>query len=207
MATPLDGIGTLIGAGIADSDLSKGMDSVNGISTGFQGATQPYTDFGKSFLSKAGGAIDNLNSVAGSGLSYDDFMKNYQTSPGAKYQMGQADEAQNNSAAATGKLLSGGNERALSTINQGIASTYANQAFGNYLAGNQQHFGQLNSALGDMFSAIGVGTTTNSQVAGVDTANMNAQSSLAAAKAKNDQGKGSGLGSIFSGLGSFATMF
>lgn len=203
------GLGTLIGGVMANDDLSKGMSSVNDVSKGFQGTTQPYNQFGQSFLGPATGAINNINATAGKdpNLNYDTFMQNYQTSPAAKYEMGVADAAQNDSAAAHGGMLSGANERALAGVNTGITNQFANQAFTNYLSGNQQQFGQLESALGNMFSAIGVGTTATGQQAGVDVAQMNNQSALAQAQAKNDQGKGAGIGSVFSGLSSAAFMF
>lgn len=194
------GLGAIIGAQEAKGDLSAGLNSVNGISTGFQGNTQPYNTFGQSFLPTAAAGVGSVAGAAGT-QSYEDFMKNYTTSPGAQYTMGQADEAQNNSAAAKGQLLSGSNERALSTINQGIAATGANQAYGSYLQGNQQNFGQLETSLGNMFSAIGVGQTATGQQAGVDTAQIGATSQLAQAQAKNDEAKGSGFGSMFSGIG------
>lgn len=200
------GLGTLIGGAMGAEDLSKGQDAVNGVSTGFQNTTAPYNSFGQSFLQPATAGVGSVAGAAGT-QSYEDFMKNYQTSAGAKYTMGQADEAQNNSAAAKGQLLSGSNERALSTINQGIAATGANTAYDQYLKGNQQNFGQLETSLGNMFSAIGVGQTATGQQAGVDTAQMGATSQIAQAQAKNDQSKGSGFGSMFSGLGSVAAMF
>jgi hypothetical protein len=58
-----------------------------------------------------------------------------------------------------------------------------------------------------MFSAIGVGATATGQQAGVDVAQMNQQSALAQAQAKNSQAKGTGIGSMFNGLGSFASSF
>lgn len=200
------GLGTVIGGAMGAEDLSKGQNAVNGVSTGFQSNTQPYNSFGQSFLPTAAAGVGSVAGAAGT-QSYEDFLKNYQTSPGAQYTMGQADEAQNNSAAAKGQLLSGSNERALSTINQGIAATGANQAYGSYLAGNQQNFGQLETSLGNMFSAIGVGQTATGQQAGVDTAQIGATSQIAQAQAKNDQSKGSGFGSMFSGLGAMATGF
>jgi len=197
-----EGLGAVIGSSLAADHLDSANQGIDSIGHSFQGATQPYNQFGQSFLPSASGAVQHISDVAGTSKSYEDFMKDYQTSPGAKYQMDQATEAQNNSAASTGQLLSGTNERALSTINQGIASTYANQAYGSYLQGNQQQFGQLESALGNMFNAIGVGTTATGQQAGVDTAQMGATSQIAQAQAKNDQAKGSGIGSMFGGLGS-----
>lgn len=202
-----DGLGQLIGAEIGASDLSAGQHAVDGTASGFTGATQPYNTFGQSFLSPASGAVSAIANKAGTAQGYNDFMSGYTTTPAAQYQMQQADAAQNNSAAARGQLLSGANERELSSINQGIASTSANNAYDQYLKGNSQQFGQLQSALVDMFSAIGVGTTATGQQAGVATGQMNSQAALAQAQAKNDQGKGSGIGSMFGGLGAFATAF
>jgi hypothetical protein len=203
------GFGTLIGTGLGAQDLASGMNDVNNVANAFTQTTTPYNQFGTSFLNPASGAINNINNVAGAdpNLNYNNFMQNYQTSPAAQYTMQQADAAQNNSAAANGGLLSGANERALGTINSGISSTYANQAYTNYLQGNQQGFGQLESALGNMFQAIGVGTTATGQQEGVDTAQMQQQSALAQAQAKNDQAKGSGIGQMFGGLGTMALAF
>jgi hypothetical protein len=187
-------------------DINAGQRGVDSIGSNFQNEVGPYNQFGQSFLQPATNAINNISGTAGT-QSYEDFMKNYQTSPGAKYQIQQADEGQNNSAASKGQLLSGTNERALSTINQGIAGTSANQAYGSYLQGNQQNFGQLESALGNMFGAIGIGTQATGQIAGLDSSQMNSTASLAASQAKNDQSKGSGIGSLFSGIGSMALAF
>ena len=203
------GLGAEIGSSMAAGNLNSGLAAVNSTAQGFQAQTAPYNQFGQSFLSPASGAIGNINNVAGAdpNLNYNTFMQNYQGSPGQAYTIGQADTVQNSSAAARGDLLSGANERALATTNAGIANTYANQAYTNYLSGNQQQFGQLESALGNMFNAIGVGTTATGQQAGVDVAQMNQQSTLAQAQAKNSQAKGGGIGSMFNGLGSFATSF
>jgi hypothetical protein len=196
------GLGGVIGSGLAMSDLNSAQSNVNNIAGNFTGATQPYNQFGQSFLNPATNAINRIGNVAGAdpNLNYNTFMSNYQTSPAAKYEMGVADAAQNSSAAANGGLLSGANERALSGINTGIASTYANNAYTNYLAGNQQQFGQLQGALANMFGAIGVGTTATGQQAGVDVAQMNNDSAIAKLQTQNDQNFGNGIGSLFSGI-------
>jgi hypothetical protein len=182
------GLGPVIGSSLGAGDLSAGLKSVNNTADGFGANTAgPYNGFGQS-----------ANSVT----SHEDFAKGFTGTDGAKYQMGVADAAQNNSAAAKGGLLSGANLRSLDTINQGIASTDLNQAYDQYLKGNSQQFGQLQSVLGDMFQGIGVGTTATGQIAGVDNAQIGATSQIAQAQAKNDQSKGSGIGSLFSGLGS-----
>lgn len=202
------GLGAVIGASMGAEHLEEGVDRVSGIGSGFGGSVAPFRNFGQSFMDQATVSANNIESRArDSDLSYDTFMKNYEASPGSKYLIGQAEEAQNNSAAARGKLLSGGNLRGLETLRTGLSNTFANQAYGQYLAGESQEFGQLETSLGNMFRAIGVGTTATGQEAGVASSQMGAQASLAAAQAKNDQAKGSGLGSMFGGLGSIATMF
>ncbi len=210
MAAPVGfggGLGAVIGGTIGANDLNRGQDAVNNESGGFTATTQPYNTFGQSFLPAATSAINNIQGRAGDVQGYNQFMSSYQNTPAAQYQLQQADQAQNNSAAARSGLLSGSNERALGTINQGIVAQGANTAYNEYLQGNQQGFGQLETALGNMFGAIGVGQTATGQQAGVDTAQIGATSNIAQAQAKNAQSKGSGLGSMFSGLGSLAMAF
>jgi hypothetical protein len=219
MASFGEGLGAVIGASMGAGHLEEGVDKVNSVAGDFGSSVKPYNDFGQGFLAPTSNIL--LGQTTGDGtigqqrlegrgndvMQYDDFMKGYSASPGAKYLIGQAEEAQNNSAAAKGKLLSGGNLRGLAAINEGLGSTFANQAYGQYLAGNNQQFQQLEQSLGNMFTAMGIGQTATGQQAGVASSQMNANASLAAAQAKNDQSKGSGLGSMFSGLGSLATMF
>ena len=195
------GLGSVIGSSLASSDLSNAQNTVNDLNNGFGNTVQPDIAFGQSFLSPATSAINNLQTTAGQTQSYDDFMKNYTNTPAARYQLQQADAVQNNTAAGQGNLLSGANIKAIDTMNNGIISQNANTAYNEYLQGNSQQFGQLNTALGDMFNAIGVGTTATGQLAGLDSSTMAANANIAASQAKNDQSKGSGIGSMFSGLG------
>ena len=243
------GLGAIVGAQIGAGDLNAGQTAVtnttgaaatdvnsvaggatagvNNIAGGFTGTTQPYNTFGQSFLPGASNAVSGVQNAAGGTQSYNTFMSGYTNTPAAQYQLQQADQEQNNSAAARGDLLSGANERGLSTINSGIVSQNANTAYNEYLQGNQQGFGQLETALGNMFSAIGIGQTATGQQAGIDASqigatssiagsnigamsniagsNINATSNIAQAQAKNSQSKGSGLGSLFNGLGMFGT--
>lgn len=201
------GLGQFVGAELGAQDLQKGQFGVNNDVGVFSAKAEPYNTFGQSFLQPTTGGVGALEGKAGQTKSYDEFMRDYTTTPGVQYQLGQAKEAQNESAASTGQLLSGTNQRALSTISQGIANTGANNAFDEYLKGNNQQFGQLETSLGNMFKAIGIGTTATGQEAGVTNAQVGATSQIAQAQAKNDQSKGSGLGSMFSGLGSMAAAF
>ena len=196
------GIGSLIGAEIGSQDIKEGQDTVTANTNAVQGQQQPFINFGQSFLPTAANAIGGASAFAGSTQGYNQFMSSYTNTPAAQYQLQQADQAQNNSAAAKGGLLSGSNERALGTINNGIVAQNANTAYNEYLSGNNQQFGQLESALGNMFQAIGVGQTGTGQ----DVSSTNAENAdvtaLSQAQAKQGNAKGSGLGSIFSGLGS-----
>lgn len=202
-----DGLGAVIGGVMGHEDINQGIGRVNDAAAGFNSSVEPFRGFGASWIPGATVGIDAAWGKAKEVKGYDDFMKDYSASPGSKYLIGQAEEAQNNSAAARGKLLSGGNLRGLETMREGLSNTFANQAYGQYLAGNNQQFSQLETALGNMFKAIGVGTTATGQEAGVVTGKMGADANLAAAQAKNDQGKGGGIGTLFNGLGSIATMF
>ena len=201
------GLGAVIGSQMAGGKLDTGQTEVNSTAGAFTAGTQPYNTFGQSFLPGATNAINNIQGQAGNVQGYNQFMAGYQNTPAAQYQLQQANQVQNNSAAATGGLLSGANERALGTIDQGIVSQGANTAYNEYLQGNQQGFGQLESALSNMFGAIGIGQTATGQQAGVAGAQIGATSNIAQAQAKNAQSEGQGLGSMFNGLGSLLTMF
>jgi hypothetical protein len=196
------GLGTIIGAEIGSQDIKQGQDTVTANTNAIQGQQQPFINFGQSFLPTASNAIGGASAFASGTKDYDQFMSSYTNTPAAQYQLQQADEAQNNSAAAKGGLLSGSNERALGTINNGIVAQNANTAYNEYLSGNNQQFGQLEQSLGNMFQAIGVGQTgTGQDVSSTNAENANI-TALSQAQAKQGNAKGSGLGSIFSGIGS-----
>jgi hypothetical protein len=196
------GLGQIIGAQIGSEDITQGENTVTANTNAVQGMQQPFINFGQSFLPTASNAIGGASAFANNTQGYNQFMSSYTNTPAAQYQLQQADEAQNNSAAARGGLLSGANERALGTINNGIVAQNANNAYNEYLSGNQQQFGQLESALGNMFQAIGVGQTSLGQDVSTTNAENADVTALAQAQAKQGNAKGSGLGSIFSGLGS-----
>lgn len=201
------GLGSIIGGALASDTLSGARNDIAGQGANFLNLVSPNIQFGQSFLPQAQSAIAGAGNFAAGTKSYDDFMKSYETSPAAQYQIQQGTEATNNSAAARGGLLSGSNLRALSTMQQGIASQNANQAWQNYLSGNQNQFGQLQSIIGNMFSGINAGSTATGQYGGVLGSQMSSQAALAQAQAKADQGKGSGFGSLFSGVGSMFGAF
>ncbi len=223
------GLGDLVGGILGRSDIAKAQDAanqrtaagitnVNSIQSGFNASTQPYNTFGQSFLPEATAGVGEVQDAARGTQGYNQFMSSYTNTPAVQYQLQQADAVQNNSAAARGGVLSGANERALGTINTGIVSQGANTAYNEYLQGNNQPFGQLETALGNMFRAISVGETATGQQAGVATAgmgataglanaNVNATSYLGGKTAETDKSIGSGLGSMFAGLGSMNWTF
>jgi len=219
MASFGEGLGGVIGGMMASEDLAKASNAEDSLQGRGEAMQAPYMGFGQSFLQPSANALiggngyhDSNTTIGANRLmgggndvqSYSDFMHGYQTSDAAKYAIGQGTEAVNNSASAKGKLLSGGNLRDLSTMQQGIASQFANTAYNEYLQGNQQQFGQLESVLGNLFQGVGVGQTATGQQSGVIQSNMGAQASIAGAQAKADAGIGSGIGSMFSGLAGLA---
>jgi hypothetical protein len=217
------GLGELIGGGLASSSLSDAAGQFGQLTNQDLAIQQPYMDFGSAFLqptnevllgSNGSGAGSNptigLSRLQGTGndvTSFEDFAKNYDTSAGAKYLMGTADAAENNSAAARGGLLSGANLRQLGTINTGIANQDLLSQYQSYLSGNQQQFTQLQGALSDQFQGIGVGQAANAQFGSVLSADMQAQAQMAAAQAQAQQSKGNGIGSMLGGLGGMLAMF
>ncbi len=201
------GLGGIIGGALASNDLSNAQGTVGQLGNNVSSSLAPYNEFGQSWLPAVSPMIQQAGTIAQQTPSFGDFMNNFSLSPGAQYALGQATEAQNNSAAAKGGLLSGTNERALTGIANGVVSNDVAQQYGLTLQGNNQQFGQIQSILGDMFQGIGVGQTATGQGVQAAGAQMNATSQLAQAQAKADQGKGSGFGSLFSGIGSAATKF
>lgn len=201
------GLGSIIGAGLGNSDIQSGMDAVTGLGGQGAAATSPFIGFGQGLLGSAGDAIGKVNNAAGNVPQFDDFMKNFQLSNGAQYQMGQSLEAADNSASAAGGLLSGANLRNRETIAQGITSTDAQAQYSATLAGNNQAFGQDTAAAATTLAGVGVGTGAAATAQSGINSQMTQQANLAAAQAKNDQGKGSGIGSMLGGIGGIAAKF
>lgn len=193
------GLGQVIGGSMASGAITGGQTSVNNNVAGVENQTAPFVGFGAGEIPNATAAITGIGNTAGT-QSWDQFAKGYTNTPAAQYQLQQANQVQNSSAAATGGLLSGANERALGTIDNGIVSTNENQAYQNYLQGNNQNFGQLETSLGNMFQAIGVGTTATGQDVSAVNGQNSATATLTGQQAAAQTAKGNGIGSM---LGSF----
>jgi hypothetical protein len=194
------GLGQVIGSGMASGAITAGQGAVNNNVGGVEQQTAPFVGFGQGQIPNAGQAITNIAGTAGTAEGYNQFISSYQNTPAAKYQMQQADAVQNSSAAAKGDVLSGANERALGTINEGIGAQNANTAYDEYLKGNNQNFGQLESSLGNMFNAIGVGTTGTGQDVSAVNGQNTATAALTGQQAQAQTAKGNGIGSIFGSL-------
>ena len=201
------GLGTAIGAEIGSQDITSGQNAINGNTNAIEQQTAPFVNFGQSFLPTATNAIGGAQAFANNTQGYNQFMSNYTNTPAVQYQLQQANQGQNNSAAATGGLLSGANERALGSIDTGIVQQGANTAYNEYLQGNNQQFGQLESSLGNMFQAIGVGQNATGQNVSLTNEQNNATSQLAQAQAKQGNAKGSGIGGMLGGLSSGSFSF
>lgn len=201
------GLGSVIGGMMGHDAIQGGMDTVSGLGGQGAAATSPFIGFGQGLLGTAGSAIDKVQQTAGNTPQFDDFMKNFQMSDGAKYQMGQSLEAADMSASASGGLLSGANLRNRETIAQQISSTDMQNQYGMTLQGDQQAFGQNVAAAGTALGGVGVGTGAAATAQSGINSQMTQQANLAAAQAKNDQGKGSGIGSMISGIGGIAAKF
>lgn len=193
------GLGQVIGGSMASGAITGGQNAVNSNVAGVQQQTAPFVGFGQGEIPNATAGITGIQNTAGT-QSWDQFAKGYTNTPAAQYQLQQANQVQNSSAAATGGLLSGSNERALGTIDNGIVSQNENQAYQNYLQGNNQNFGQLETSLGNMFQAIGVGTTATGQDVSAVNGQNSATATLTGDQAKANMAKGQGIGSM---LGSF----
>lgn len=207
MASFGDGLGQLIGGIGASNAISAGSNTVRGLGGQAYQVTSPFIGFGQSLLPTAGSAIGNVMGAAGDTPQFSDFMQDFSLSPGAQYEMGQALEGADTSAAARGSLLSGANLRAREEIAAGITSKDMASQYGMTLAGDQQAFGQLLGAAGTALGGVGVGSSAANTYVGALTSQMSSQAQLAAAQAKASSGKGGGIGSMLSGIGGIAAKF
>ena len=207
MASFGEGLGSFIGGAMAHDTLGEGMMTVRGLGDQAGAVMAPFVGFGQSFMDPASAAGTKLSSTAGNVPQFQDFMKDFKMSEGGKYAMGQALEAADTSAAARGGLLSGANLRAREGIANGIVSQDIAQQYGLSLQGNAQQFGQLSSAFGSLLSGVNLGSGAAGTAVGALNSQMQTQAQLAAAQAKADSQKGSGIGSMLSGVGSMAAKF
>lgn len=197
-----DAFGNIIGGAMGSDAIAKGQQVVGGLGLAMQQKIDPFINFGTDFMPGAQEALGGANYLAKYApvKQFGDFMKDFKMSTGAQYQMDKALGAADTSAAARGSLLSGANLRSREEIAQGVTATDMASQYAQTLAGNQQAFGQLNTAGLSQLAGVGVGTQALGLSTQALTAQMNAQAQLAASQAKSGSQKGGGIGSMMGGL-------
>ena len=167
---PVGGFGGGLGGSHRRSDwgqdLSAGQNSVNNDTSNFTNTTQPYNTFGQSFLQPA--------TARSATSTYRGTIRRATTSlcPATQYAgcavpataSGPSTEQQRRRDWQSAFRLQRTRAR---HHQQGIVAQNANTAYNEYLPATVKQFGQLESALGNMFNAIGVGQTATGST-GVD---------------------------------------
>lgn len=125
----------------------------------------------------------------------------YQASPGYAFQMGQGEQAIDDTASARGGVAGGNTLKALTTFGQGLANSDYQQALINYMAQQNQQFGQLDTlATGGQNAAANLGstaTTVGSNVANNITGAGNASAAGTVSATNALTGGIQGLGSNY----------
>jgi len=174
----------------------------------FGNSGKPYSDYGREVEKYNQRGIDAQNPFYNAGKhgmsDYQDWlggqkdpskfindqMKNYQTSDYAKMQMGQAQNAANNAASASGLMGSTPFMQESQNYAQDIASKDQNQWLQNVLGINSQ-YGQGQKDL------MGVGQHSADQITGI---NQNLGESMGQAAYGERQGRQKDIGNIFGGV-------
>lgn len=125
----------------------------------------------------------------------------FQNSPGYQFQLQQGENAVLNNASALGGVNSGNTLKALTSYGQGVANQSYQQAYNNYVAQQNQQFGQLQTLAGSGQNAAAnlgaLGTQTANSVGAntVNAGNASAAGQVGAATATSN-----GINSIVGGL-------
>jgi len=214
------GLGGFFGSQAASSDLESTMGLETGLTQNINPQIQniqPWVTTGGNGTGMLGGGLGlvpgmGTNSLGSlwanttfnsSNMNANNLGQSFTQSPGYAFAQGQADAGVQNSAAASGGLLSGNTTQAIGNTNTQLA----NQDYYQYLSSQYQGLGDYYNTLlgtGSLLSGVSaqglnagesqLGAETN-----VTTADMSAQASLGAA---NANAQSSGIGSLFSGIGS-----
>jgi hypothetical protein len=151
-------------------------------SVDYAGSLQmPYVQGGQ----QAETQLNQLNSAPVNQFSYDP--SQVASDPGYQFTLAQGQKALEQSAAARGQSLSGGQLEALSQFNQGNAATYENQFYNQALNTFDTNQAQTQARIGNLFGQTSQGgnaatTVGNQQIGGseyISTANQNAGDLLA----------------------------
>lgn len=175
-------------ANAQSASADKAMGALGGIYGGIQQNLNPYLQAGQQNLNQFQ-SMNNSGAFNTPGFSYNagptpQFGWNpndISSNPGYQFQQQQGQLGSERSAAARGGVLGGGQQKALAGFNQGLASTYQNQLFGqanqtyqNQLQGQQQGYNQAlggynanlqnnQNAFGRYSSLVGMGQQAANQ--------------------------------------------
>lgn len=168
---------------------NQGIDTATGTATSwvnpavqYAGSLQmPYVQGGQ----QAEGQLNTLLGAPVNQFSYDP--SQVANDPGYQFTLQQGQKALEQSAAARGQSLSGGQLKALSQFNQGNAATYENQFYNQALGTFNTNQAQLQQRVGDLFGQTsqgqGAATTLGQQQIGGAEYGSNAEQNAAALKA------------------------
>ncbi|WP_333608811.1 hypothetical protein [Arsukibacterium sp.] len=92
------------------------------------------------------------------------FNFNFEADPGYQFRLAEGQKAMDRSAAARGNLLSGGQAKALTQYNQGMASQEYGNAFNRAAQQYSMEAGRLNNQFNQFAGMAGVGQVANQQV-------------------------------------------
>lgn len=210
------GLGALFGNISSNASTQAGVSAVGDLTSVGASQVAPYNFAGASYLGPVGSDLLDTSTTGSQNIGqgrinapanpvgFEDFAKNYNTSEGAQYLMKTASEAQNNSAAARGGLLSGANLRSQTGIAEGIANQDLLDHYRATLQGQQQDFQQRETSYQNLYGQEAMGLQAGIAEAGTFAQGARAIGSLFGQQAASNQAAGSGfgaaLGNIFSGL-------
>ena len=216
LTTGLSGaLGGLFGGLSSLASTQAGVGAVENLTNTGAAQIAPYNFTGANYLGPVGANLlgtgvgsqnignARINAEANP-VDFETFASNYNASEGAQYLMDTASNAQNNSAAAKGGLLSGANLRAQSTQQMGIANQDMMDQYKAMMAGQQQDFAQRETSYQNMYGQEAMGLQAGIAEAGTYAQGARAIGSLYQGQAQQSatagNSFGTALGNIFSGL-------
>jgi hypothetical protein len=208
------GIGSIIGSGLASDTIGQGIGAVGSMVGTGVAELQPYNNMGietmpavKDTLLGDSTGSNNIGegriNAADNPVDFENFAKNFTMSPGAQYDLQTGETAQENSAAARGGLLSGSNMRAQTGIAEGIANKDLLSQYQAMLSGQSQDFSQREASFGNLFGQEALGEKAAASQGNVLAMGAHSIGGMYGQQATAQQGKGSGIGSVLGGVGSF----
>jgi len=202
MGGVVSGITDIMGGQEASEDLQKSLQQSMALQKQYlgqaQGYMQPFYGAGQDALKQLQGMFSQMQDPQ---KFYQQMMSGYQTSPQAQLQMSQAQKAANQSAAASGMLGSGAEQKGLAGYAQQLTSADQQQWLNNMMGIHSQAIQGLGGLEQQGFGAGGQmggwGMKTGSNLSDL-------MQQMGMAQAQGDKSMWSGIGEIAGGIGSFA---